>query len=285
MNAVTTTRPRTRDGVRTIDDPRHPVARRIGDVLRSHSSRPRTFVIDDPENIEQARRSGVEIESLYTTGSGSADALAQLTEDIGRDVPRYALDEKVAQDLFGGRKQARIFALARAPLPARLRDLAGRPGDLIVLDGVRIPGNIGAIIRTARALDTAGVVLLDSGLRTVLDRRLIRASRGLVLATATVIATHAQWRAFAEREGLSIAALTADAAEPLHRIADVPQHLALVLGGERRGVSPEMEALATHRYAIPMSAGVESLNVSVTAGIALYEHRAASGTVGPRSDH
>lgn len=269
----------TREGpalnaVRGIDSIRHPVVRRVADVLRSRSGNPRIFVLDDQENIEAALASGIRLDSLYVTGSAHRrPALI----DVDPDVPVHFLDDAVARALFGEQKRSRVFALAHAPRPAHLQDLSGAAGDIIVLDGVRLVGNIGAITRTACALGAAGVILVDSGLRSALDRRLIRASRGLVFAVPVILASRAECVDFLRREGLPVAVLSAEAAEPLSSIRTDGRSLALVLGGERHGVPSEWEALTDRRYAIPLTPNVDSLNVSVTAGIALYEHRMAAG--------
>ncbi len=258
----------------TIDDVRHPVARRIADVLRNRSARPRVFVIDDEENILQALRCGVRIDSLYTTGGTDP---APFHPAVGGAIPSHTLSPAVMRHLFGGQKQCRVFALAHSPRPPALPDLNAM-GDIVVLDGVRLVGNIGAIIRTACALGAAGVVLIDSGLTTTLDRRLVRASRGLVFAVPVILASRGEFHEHARREGLPLACLTADAPEPLSAIRSVPKPLALVVGGERHGVSDEWDALAPRRYSIPMDPDVESLNVSVAAAIALYENRQRTST-------
>lgn len=257
---------------RVIDDPRDPIARRVADVLRNRSARPRTFIVDDAENIEQALRRGIRLDSVYVTGGDHGDATLSVIDD---SVPGHVLTENVARALFGGERRARVFALAHAPRPATLGDLSGRTGDVVVLDGVRILGNIGAIIRSGCALGAAGLVLLDSGLTTTLDRRLVRASRGLVFAIPVVLAETAEFVGYASREELSLAMLSTDASQTLSDIRAVPEPLALVLGGERHGVSADLARLASRRYAIPMDPRVESLNVSVAAALALYEHRPA----------
>ena len=240
-------------------------------MLRSRSEKPKVFVLDDPENIGQAAASGIELDSLYATAS-TATRVAALASDYP-DVPFHVLDDAVARSLFGEQKHSRVFALAHAPRPPQLRDVIGMTGDIVVLDGVRLVGNIGAITRTACALGASGIVLLDSGLRTALDRRLIRASRGLVFETPVILANRTEFADFVRREKLAVATLEAHAVEPLSAIRRVPRRLVIALGGEREGVSSELDALTTYRYAIPMTPSVESLNVSVTAGIALYEHR------------
>lgn len=268
--------------VHAIVSARDPRARRIADVLRARSGNPRVFLIDDAENIREAVAGGVTIDSVYV--SPSADLLASAAA-AGHDVPHYVLGDGVARTLFGDQKRSRVFALARAPRQPRLQDLIAATGDIIVLDGVRLVGNIGAITRTACALGASGVVLVDSGLRTIFDRRLIRSSRGLVFATSVVTATRRECVEFLGEEHVTVAALSADAVEPLRSIRSVPGRLALLMGGEREGVSSELDALTTHRYAIPMSPDVESLNVSVAAGIALYEHGAAAGSAAPASEN
>jgi rRNA methylases len=255
-----------------IDSVRHPVARRIADVLRNRSNKPRVFVIDDAENVEQAIASGIRLDSVYVTHSAASDLSTLLPVDD--DVPKYILEDRVAGELFGDQKRPRVFALARAPRTPVLDDLRGTRGDLVVLDGVRLVGNIGAITRTACALGAAGLILLDSGLRTTLDRRLIRASRGLVFFLPIVLAERRECTEFLRHERISIATLSADAESPLRWLRSVADRVAIVLGSERDGVSHDLDQLANHRYSIPMTPGVESLNVSVTAGIALYEHGA-----------
>ncbi|MBO1902650.1 hypothetical protein J4H92_11905 [Leucobacter weissii] len=257
-----------------IDSVRHPVARRVADVLRNRSDKPRVIVIDDAENIAQAASSGIRVDSLYATRSAVSD-LTSLVQ-VADDVPHHILEDRVAGELFGEQKRARAFALARAPRAPLLADLRETSGDLVVLDGVRLVGNIGAIARTACALGAAGIILLDSGLRTTYDRRLIRASRGLVFSIPIVLAERRECIEFLRHEQVSIATLSAEAESPLHAIRSVTNRLAVVLGGERDGVSQDLSSLADHHYSISMAPEVESLNVSVTAGIALYEHGAGS---------
>jgi tRNA G18 (ribose-2'-O)-methylase SpoU len=254
----------------TIDDIHHPIARRIADALRGRSAR--LFVIDDEENIRRAVRCDVRLESLYLT-EGLAPSGISTLRAVPYAVPCRVLSVNLAKRLFGGDKRSRVFALAHPPPQPALEDLSTNAGDIVVLDGVQLVGNIGAITRTACALGAAGLVLVDSGLRTNLDRRLVRASRGLVFAIPVILASRGEFSDYARREQIPLACLSADAPEPLSAIGAVPERLALVMGSERRGISDGLLAHASYRYSIPMTPDVESLNVSVAAAIALYEHR------------
>jgi TrmH family RNA methyltransferase len=253
-----------------IEDVRHPALRRVAEVMRSSGPHPRSLIVDDEENIIQAIAAGVEIDALYATLGA---VLPEGLQCHATPVPRYLVGATVMKDLFKAEKRSRVFALARAPEPATLPDVAGRGGDVIVLDGVRLAGNIGAIVRSACAFDAAGVILIASGLRNVFDRRLIRASRGLAFSIPIIPASYHELAGFLRAEGIPLASLDADADLPLSAISGSSKRIALLMGSERTGASPDLERLADWRCSVPMSQRVESLNVSVAAGIAVYERR------------
>lgn len=255
---------------RIIDNPYHPVARRITDVVRRRAVAPNVILIDDLENIAQAARSGVLIDSLYTTEGRDPAAIDEAVPEL-HEVQIHTLSSAVTRKIFGDEKRSRIFALAQSPAPGELSDFSDSSGDIIVLDGVRLVGNIGAIVRTSAGLNAAAVVLMDSGLRTVFDRRLIRASRGLVFALPTVIAPRRDVIDYVCEQQIPVATLAADCTEPIGVLQRVKERIAIVLGSERRGVSTDIARIADYRCSIAMSDDIESLNVSVSAGIALHE--------------
>lgn len=167
------------------------------------------------------------------------------------------------------------------PRARRIRDILragnGARRTILILDGVRLTGNIGALTRTAAAFDAAGIVLVNSGLISVYDRRLIRASRGLVFSLPVVTASRHDVPAFLVESDATLVALSVQAVDPVAGLANLPGRVAVLLGSERTGASPQLEAAATHRFSVPINAAVESLNVSVAGALALYErlHRAA----------
>ena len=253
-----------------IDNPYHPVARRITDVVRRRAVAPNVILIDDLENIVQAARSGVLIDSLYISEGRDPLALDEVVPELHK-LQMHTLSRAVTKKIFGDDKRSRIFALAQSPAPGELSDFSDSSGDIIVLDGERLVGNIGAIVRTSAGLNAAAVILLDSGLRTVFDRRLIRASRGLVFALPTVIAPRRDVIDYVCEQQIPVATLAADCTEPIGVLQRVKERIAIVLGSERRGVSTDIARIADYRCSIAMSDDIGSLNVSVSAGIALHE--------------
>lgn len=257
-----------------VSDAMMPAARRVSDILRSRTRRPRRFIIDDAENIAQALSHGVHIDALYAVAGGVAEWAASRAM-IDEDVPRYLLSRRVARAVFGAEKVGRIFAIG-GPVrrPAAIADVLRADGDVVVLDGVRLAGNIGAVIRTASGLGAAGVVVLDSGIPTAFDRRLIRASRGLVFSLPVAIESRESFVIQVRRTGLRCVALTPRAADAdVDDIDRIGERLAVVLGGERDGVSVALSEICQDRFVIPMKDEVESLNVSAAAAIVLHERR------------
>ena len=164
---------------------------------------------------------------------------------------------------------ADIVAPGLADLDAWLAAPSGAPAlDVVVLDGVTNPANVGMVLRVATAAGLA-VALPRQG-SPDLGPLVVKASAGVafraqVLRCATAAAG---CRSLAEA-GWSLVAL--DAAAPTTIWDPFPGRVALVLGGETLGISPAVVELVTDRRSIPLQAGVESLNVATAAAVAAFE--------------
>ncbi|MEA2467973.1 MAG: methyltransferase, TrmH family [Thermoleophilaceae bacterium] len=136
-------------------------------------------------------------------------------------------------------------------------------GDLSVyLHEVHDPGNIGTIIRSAHALGD-GPVVLGPNCADPYGPKAVRASMGSVFSCPPARA------AFEALTGTTIA-LDSRAEQPLGKV-DAEPPLTLCVGGERKGLPPELLEAATHRVRIPLREdGPESLNAAVSAAIGLY---------------
>jgi len=140
-------------------------------------------------------------------------------------------------------------------------------GLVLLLDGVQDPGNVGAILRTAQA---AGVeqVLLSVDCADVWSPKVLRAGMGAQVVMPIV--ERVDLVAFADQFQGEVAATILDGAVDLYA-AQFAASLALVMGSEGAGVSAALAAKASLRIKIPMTEGIESLNVGHAAAICLYE--------------
>jgi len=143
---------------------------------------------------------------------------------------------------------------------------------VLVLEDVDNPTNVGAIVRSAVALGAQGLIL-DRNSADPLSRRALRVSMGTALSLPT---------ARVDDLGEALAALKSDGftsfgLTPAPDSLDLDEaalaargRLALVMGSERNGLSGRLMAAVDHRVRIPMSEGVDSLNVAAAAAVACY---------------
>ncbi len=138
----------------------------------------------------------------------------------------------------------------------------------LALGHVRSPGNLGTILRTAAAADVAGVLLLDRA-TDPFDPVAVRASMGAVMAVRLVRMTPSHLAAWSRRVRATVIGTSATARRD-YRDLPCSRPRVVMLGCERRGMSPEQRRVCDLSVAIPMAAGTSSLNVAVAAGVLLF---------------
>jgi RNA methyltransferase, TrmH family len=143
---------------------------------------------------------------------------------------------------------------------------------LLALDGVRDPGNLGTILRTASAFGAQGMILLP-GSADPFSSKVLRAAMGahfrLPLFNRTVEEFESVCKTTA-KPAMQILLADMEGAQPCWEV-NLKQPLALVIGGEAAGASDQLYRIADGKVLIPMPAGSESLNAAVAASILLYE--------------
>jgi tRNA G18 (ribose-2'-O)-methylase SpoU len=209
-------------------------------------------------------------------------SLASVLDTLAADVPIYVCDVADFQGVTGYNIHRGCLALVeRRPAPG-IDTLLASSRTLVVLEGVANADNVGGVFRNAAAFGGDGV-LLSPTTCDPLYRKAIRTSMAAVLRVP--FARVDDWPGVLTRvraAGFTIVALTPrQPSEPLHVFAarGRPPKLALLVGTEGAGLTPAAEATADCRVRIPISDCVDSLNVAVAAGIALYAvRRDVSGT-------
>ena len=199
--------------------------------------------------------------------------LAELAADTaGLLVPAYEADADTMAAVVGFHLNRGVLAVADRAAPPQLEALLRGARVLAVLEGVNDHENLGALFRNAAALGVDGV-LLGPRCADPLYRRSVRVSMGHVLRVP-FLELPEPWPGALDvlrRAGLRIAALTPAAdAVPLRREAIGGERVALLLGAEGPGLSAAALAAADVRVRIPMSDGVDSLNVATAAAVAFH---------------
>jgi TrmH family RNA methyltransferase len=142
-------------------------------------------------------------------------------------------------------------------------------GNLLVLDKVQDPGNIGTMIRTAEGAGYAGILCVK-GTGDVYGPKTVRAAAG-ALFRMPVLTDFAEEElaGFLAERGKRMVVTAMDGMD--YRDAPLKENVALIIGNEGNGVSSTLFRQAELRVSIPMAGKLESLNASVAAGILMYE--------------
>jgi TrmH family RNA methyltransferase len=140
---------------------------------------------------------------------------------------------------------------------------------LMVLEAVEKPGNLGAVLRSADAAKADAVIVCDP-LTDIYNPNLLRSSIGAVFCVPCVACTSEECICFLKKKGIRI--LTAQLQDSkLYYDTDMRQGTAIVMGTESTGLTTVWREAADAHIRIPMLGRLDSLNVSVSAAILLFE--------------
>lgn len=190
----------------------------------------------------------------------------RLLADFDSRPPVFVGDREVIRATTGFRMhRGPMAAMKRRPLPD-VADVIAGARLVLVLAGLVDHTNVGAAFRSAAALGVEAI-LVTPNCADPLYRRSVRVSMGSVFTLPWTVA--AQWDS--SLDGFRTIALTpATDAPALADLAADPRPTALVVGTEGPGLAPDLQARAELRARIPMSAGVDSLNVAAAVAVAVY---------------
>jgi len=228
------------------------------------------MLLEGPKLVAEALASGIEVMEAAASPRGAQGDRAGVMETLrARGVPVRLVDEGVLASLSEVETSQGLLALARRPDFAEERIYEGTPL-VLVAAGIQNPGNLGALLRTAEAAGATGAYLTD-GAADPFSWKALRGSMGSAfrlphrrrLTTADALAR-------LETHGVDVVAADPGGSSRYDGM-DLRRPIALLVGPEGPGLAPATRSQVSASVAIPMAPGVESLNVSVAAGVLLFE--------------
>jgi TrmH family RNA methyltransferase len=234
-------------------------------------------LVDGARELDRALESGVKVESAFVCPD-LLDAAADLVvaEVRARGVETFECTKPVFEVVSFGDRAEGIVAVVRTPA-LTLHDLELSPSPLVVVtEDVEKPGNLGAILRSADGAGADAVIAI--GGTDLYNPNVIRASVATVFALPVVSASADETAAWLRQRGIRIVATVVEAALPYSE-ADLRGPIAIVLGSEAEGVSATWRGADVEAVSLPMLGVADSLNVSATAAVLLYEARRQRGLV------
>lgn len=248
-------------------------------ALRDRRERDRAglTLVDGARELRRALETGIEVVEAFVCDPllAGPDARAALDLLRDRDIAIQPTSEAVFAKLAFGERAEGILAVVRIPSTA-LADLALPDNPLVVvIEAVEKPGNVGAVMRSA---DGAGAdaVVAASPRTDLFNPNAIRASAGTMFTVPTGAASTPDVLSWLRERGLRIVAARVGAGLP-YTEADLTGPLALVLGAEADGLTDAWAADGIEAVNLPMLGVADSLNVSISAAILLYEARRQRG--------
>lgn len=226
------------------------------------------FVAEGDHVVERALRAGYRMVSSLIDATRSAP----LPYEVPADAALYAAGPEVVLAITGfGVHRGSVAVFERREL-ASLDEVLDGAKRIVLLERVVNPINLGVIVRSAAALGIDALILDESSVDP-LYRRASRVAMGEVfgLPYTRIGALPGSAEMLSDR-GFTLVALTPDDdAQPIDEIRLRPgERVALVLGSEGPGLSPETLAACARRVRIPLVGGVDSLNVGAAAAVAFY---------------
>ena len=246
-----------------ITSPSNPKIKRLLALQQKSSARREAglFVVEGQRELQHCLDAGFEIDSVFICSdlcskTISSEKVFEVDRQVYAKISYREGTEGVIAEVKAKERKLEELALPENPL-------------VVVLESVEKPGNLGAVLRSADAAGADAVLICDP-LTDLWNPNLIRASIGAVFTVPCVACSSVEAIAFLKARGIRI--LTAQLQDSsLYYDCDMTVGTALVMGTEATGLTDAWRAAADAHIRIPMLGRLDSLNVSVSAAILLFE--------------
>lgn len=230
------------------------------------------FIAESVNVIRRALEGGYEPLSFLMEESQLGKEETALLMERYKEKPFYVAPQDVFAGLIGANLTRGMLCMLRRRGQSSPQEILKGKRRIAVLEDVVNPTNLGAIMRSAAALGVEAV-LLTPGCSDPLYRRAARVSMGTVFQVPWAYLPDGDWLKLLHGSGFATAAMalrddTLDLDDPQLK---TPEKLAIVLGTEGEGLREETIDGCTYRVRIPMSHGVDSLNVAAASAVAFWE--------------
>lgn len=239
-------------------------------LLHYYEPDPGLFIAESPNVIERALLAGFQPLSFLTEEKYIYPSLHPLLSTYD-NVPIYTSDYHTLTKLTGFHLTKGMLCLMKRKNIISPDILLSQSKRICVLENVMNPTNIGAIFRSAAAL-SIDAVLLTKGCSDPFYRRTTRVSMGTVFQIPWSILGE-DYILYLKKHGFTTLAMALDKSALSLNSPDLPKtpKMAIVLGSEGYGLSPDTINLCDHTIYIPMSHDVDSLNVAAASAVAFWE--------------
>lgn len=246
-------------------------------LLNRHEPEKGIFIAESPKVIERALDAGCQPISLLLERKHIEGQARDVIARCG-DIPIFTSEFEILTRLTGFKLTRGVLCAMRRPALPSVENICSRARRIAILENIMNPTNVGAIFRSAAALNI-DAVLLTPGCSNPLYRRAIRVSMGTVFQIPWTFlgSEDSEWpdtgMKLLQKLGFKTAAMALrDDSVPIDDARlRTEDKLAILLGTEGDGLAPSTIADCDYTVRIPMSHGVDSLNVAAASAVAFWE--------------
>lgn len=260
-------------------------------VLLQDKSRERRklglFIIEGMREISLAIKGGYLMKTLlFCSEIISEEEIFTLKESANSETEFIEISSEIYEKLAYRGSTEGVLAIAHTKdlnlsklvisAPLNDRSQSGAEGPLILIaEAPEKPGNIGALLRTADAANVDAVIIANPK-TDMYNPNIIRSSVGCLFTNKVATGSTSEIISFLKENNINIYCAALQASVPYHT-CDFKKSTAIVVGTEATGLSDEWLQNSTQNIIIPMQGEIDSLNVSVAAGILIFEAKRQRG--------
>lgn len=239
---------------------------------RKHRDRDKLFYIEGTRNFLQAHDQAYRFHTVVISKKLLVVPAAQkvVRKLKHQQVPVVSVSPETFRQLGILERASGIAALVHQPQHDLQACKPAAGAYWVVLSQIRSSGNVGTLIRSAEAAGAAGFILLSQAVDPF-DTHLIRASMGAYFHQPFIRATAAELADWIQQHQALVIGADPEAEQAYYQLQQTQRPILLMLGEERKGLSPDQRQLCNLMVKIPMQGQADSLNVSVAGSLLLYE--------------
>lgn len=253
-----------------ITSAQNPKIKRLLQLQQKSSERRKAglFVVEGIREVERCLEKGYEIDTIFYLNKPMAENISEIIEK-NKGIKLFEVSPTIYDKIaYRGSTEGVIAEVKTKDKTLNDLNLSENPL-VVVLESVEKPGNLGAILRSADAAGADALIVCDP-LTDLYNPNLIRNSTGAIFSVPCVACTSEECIKFLKENNIQI--LTAQLQDSeLYYDTDMKRGTAIVMGTEATGLTDIWRKVADAHIRIPMLGITDSLNVSVSAAILLYE--------------
>lgn len=255
-----------------ISSLQNPVIKRLFQLQEKSRARKKegVFIVEGVREIQLAIKGGFRLKELYF----SEELFPEIkVKDLVKNQEHLEISSVSAEVYnkiaYRGSTEGLLAVVITKDLGLQKLELLDKNLLILVAEAPEKPGNIGALLRTADAAKV-DAILISNPKTDIFNPNIIRSSVGCVFTTKIATGTTTEIIEFLQHKKVSIYAAALQASKIYSEI-DLTASSAIVVGTEATGLSKEWLENSTQNIIIPMQGEIDSMNVSVAAGILIFE--------------